>query len=279
MQTWRREPINDTELRRELAYPVGPVRKLVAVAELASTNTALVEAALTEPLLWPERTVLLADHQTAGRGRQGRSWQTPAGTSLTLSLLLRPAGEQHQLPVVTLGLALAACRAITQLTGISAQVKWPNDVVVDLGEQSVSLAGWGTLRKVGGILAQSLGDGRVVIGIGLNLSQEQAELPVPHASSLHLAGARPVTREALATCLVREFFDLLAQGLDEVLQLATPQVVTLGKQVQVTLPGEQQVQGLALGLSPTGALVVQGADGQCTEVLAGEVTHLRFATN
>jgi BirA family biotin operon repressor/biotin-[acetyl-CoA-carboxylase] ligase len=125
--------------------------------ECASTQLLLLGSGL------PEGAVAAADHQTEGRGRHGRPWQEPAGTSLLLSVLLHPPRERH-LPELTLVAALATAEAVEGATGLSAQIKWPNDVMLNR-------------RKVAGILAE-LAEGTVVVGIGVNVNQTREQLPL-----------------------------------------------------------------------------------------------------
>lgn len=125
------------------------------------------ECESTQPLLLgsglPEGAVAATDHQTGGRGRHGRSWLAPPGTSVLASIMLHPPLERH-LPELSLVAALAAAEAIEGATGLTAQVKWPNDVMLNR-------------RKVAGILAE-LSEGTVVIGVGINVNQTRDELPL-----------------------------------------------------------------------------------------------------
>ena len=110
-----------------------------------------------------EGAVAVTDEQTGGRGRLGRRWETPPGTALLVSVLLHPPPERH-LPELSLVAALAAAEAVEAATGLTSQIKWPNDVMVNR-------------QKVGGILSE-LSDGSVVIGIGINVDQSRDELPL-----------------------------------------------------------------------------------------------------
>jgi BirA family biotin operon repressor/biotin-[acetyl-CoA-carboxylase] ligase len=125
--------------------------------ECESTQLLLMGSGL------PEGAVAATDHQTAGRGRLGRPWETPPGTALLLSVMLHPPPERH-LPELSLVGALAASEAIEEATGLTAQVKWPNDVMLNR-------------RKVAGIISE-LSDGAVVMGIGINVNQIREELPL-----------------------------------------------------------------------------------------------------
>jgi BirA family biotin operon repressor/biotin-[acetyl-CoA-carboxylase] ligase len=140
----------------------------------------------------PEGAVAATDHQTAGRGRLGRHWTAPAGTALLTSVLLRPPTDRH-LPELSLVAALAAAEAVEAATDLAAQVKWPNDVMVNR-------------RKVAGILSE-LSGGLVVVGIGLNVNQTRDELPAdtptPAASLRSLTGTTYDRAALLGSLLLR----------------------------------------------------------------------------
>ena len=138
----------------------------------------------------PEGAVAVSDHQTGGRGRLGRRWEEPAGTSLLLSVVLHPPPERH-LPELTLVGALAAAEAVEGATGLTAQVKWPNDVMLNR-------------RKVAGVLAD-LRDSTVVLGIGINVNQTRDQLPLgapTEPGSLRTITGRTHDRAALAGSLL-----------------------------------------------------------------------------
>lgn len=252
-----------------------------------STNAELVAAVRSEPAAWPAPSALVAEHQTAGRGRAGRSWETPARAGLTVSVLLRP-----QVPATALGwLPLLAGLAVVRTVsdgGITAAVKWPNDVLLPAVD---TVAGLGRYRKVAGILAEVVpadagagGPPAVVLGIGLNVSQSAAELPVPTATSLALAGyLRPDRTDVLVRLLgevhavVRRWEqhggDAAAGGL---LDEYTAVSATLGTRVRAELAGGSGVlEGEAVGLDGSGALVVRTESGAERAVTAGDVWHLR----
>ena len=249
---------------------VTPAGWRVEVVESApSTNAAVAERARAgeEPGL-----VLVTEHQTAGRGRLDRAWETPARSSLTFSVLLRPdvpAASWPWLPLLT-GYAVQAALA-DRLPDIA--LKWPNDVLVDAAE--------GVGRKVCGILVERVEapDGPVaVVGIGINVDQTLDELPVALATSVSLETGEPVERTGLLGQVLGSFHGL--QGLlDDVesLRRAYADVcVTLGRTVDVHLPGGDVRRGEALDIDATGALVVGTDDGTFT-VAAGDVVHVRPA--
>jgi BirA family biotin operon repressor/biotin-[acetyl-CoA-carboxylase] ligase len=273
-------------LRALLVAPAGPLRRLEVVPRTGSTSTDLVDLLRTDPDGWGEGGLLATDHQDAGRGRAGHTWQTPAGTALTFSLAVRPGVPERfwgWLPLLT---GRAVVRAIRTTTGLAAEVKWPNDVLVPAPDGE-PVDGWGRHRKVAGILAEvaPTADGRtVVLGIGINVAQGPADLPVPSATSLRVArGGAPVDRGALLVAVVRALAGLLdtwraaagdpaAAGLDR----AVAEVCrTLGTPVRAELPGGGEVRGTAVRLAPDGGLVVRTATGGEQTVLAGDVRHVR----
>jgi BirA family biotin operon repressor/biotin-[acetyl-CoA-carboxylase] ligase len=254
-----------------------------------STNAELVTAVRSDPAGWPAPSALVAEHQTAGKGRAGRSWETPARAGLTVSVLLRPQVPAEALGWLPLLAGLAVVRAVSD-GGITAAVKWPNDVLLPAVD---TIAGLGLYRKVAGILAQVVPEAQgtpgpgapaVVLGIGLNVSQSAEELPVPSATSLALAGyPRPDRTDVLVRLLgevhavVRRWEqaggDAAAAGL---LDEYTAVSATLGTRVRAELAGgAETVAGEAVGLDRSGALVVRTESGEERTVTAGDVWHLR----
>jgi len=139
----------------------------------------------------PEGAVAVAEEQSEGRGRLGRSWQAPAGTSVLVSVLLRPPLEAARLPELSLVAGGAVAQAIADVTGIDPAIKFPNDVLVEG-------------RKVAGILAES-SDGRVVLGIGVNANQTREQLPADaqtEPTSLRLELGEPVDRATLLSAIL-----------------------------------------------------------------------------
>ena len=217
-----------------------------------------------------EGLVVVAEHQTAGRGRMGREWVAPPRSSLTVSFLLVPDGVAAErwpwLPLIT---GVAAAAAVRRVTGVEIELKWPNDLLVDDG------------HKVGGILLERVERARgdaaaAVVGIGINCSQDATELPVPEATSLSLESGGRVDRSALLTALVEELQALYEQwrsGADvrpDYLELcATP-----GQDVRVVVPGGE-VHGRAVDVDATGRLVVRTETGKEQHLGAGDVVHVR----
>lgn len=279
-----RPPLDVATLRELLLAPAGPLARLEVVDATASTNDDVVAALTGEPDAWPHASLLVAEHQTGGHGRAGRTWTTPAGTSLTCTFVARPRSGPATYAWLPLLAGLGAVRALRATAGVRAQLKWPNDVVVDLGDAAEPLDGWGTVRKVVGILAQAVPQvPAVAVGVGVNVDQTADELPVPWATSLALAGARAPDRASVLVALVRALDevaqrwaehdgDAVAAGLrDEVAEVCA----TLGRRVRVGLPGGEELHGTAVALADDGALVVRTDDGAERPVHAGDVAHVR----
>jgi BirA family biotin operon repressor/biotin-[acetyl-CoA-carboxylase] ligase len=250
------------------------------VGETGSTNADLLAEARSGA---GEGLVLVAEAQTAGRGRMGRRWVSPPRSGLTFSVLLRPAG----VPAGLLGwlpllAGVAAASALARAAGVDARLKWPNDV----------LAGG---AKLAGILAERWGEA-IVLGIGINVFQRRDELPVPTATSLLLAApeaaAAPAgadgadVRERLLTAVLDELARWYRAWLDqprpgdadgcglraEYLRRSD----TVGAEVTVLLPAGQDFTGTATGVDPAGRLEVRTPTG-LVRVSAGDVVHLRRA--
>ncbi|WP_028047462.1 biotin--[acetyl-CoA-carboxylase] ligase [Cellulomonas sp. URHE0023] len=285
--TMPRPTLRADELRSLLLAPVGPLARVEVVGTTASTNSDVVADLRADATSWPDGSILVAEHQAGGRGRDGRTWETPAGTSLTCSFVVRPVVPASSLGWLGLLAGLGAVNALRATAGVPAVLKWPNDLLVPA---ETEIEGWGPVRKIGGILAEvvPMSDGAppaVVIGIGINVSQTADELPVSSASSLALAGAQHVDREGLLVALVDAQIEVARRwrdagghvtysGLaDEIARVC----VTLGATVRVELPGGAEVAGTAIRLADDGGLVVRDGAGTEHHVLAGDVRHVRTA--
>ena len=276
-----RPPLDADFLRELLVGPDGPLARLEIVESSESTNTQLAASAAADPDAWPAPALLVAEHQVAGRGRAGRVWETPARAALTCSLLVRPQVPREAMSWLPLLAGLATVTALRSTLGLQAFVKWPNDVLVT-GAGS-PLEGWGSARKVAGILTELLPDGGAIVGIGVNVSQTAEELPVESATSLALAGAATIDRVVILTALGEAFTsvlgrwtaadgDVAAAGLDEEI---TSVSATVGSQVRVSLLDGTSVLGEAVGHAPDGGLLVRDVDGRTLTVRSGDVHHLR----
>jgi BirA family transcriptional regulator, biotin operon repressor / biotin---[acetyl-CoA-carboxylase] ligase len=280
-----RPPLSERRLQRALVTPYGPWRRLVLKAQTGSTNADAVAAAASGE---PDGLVIVAEQQTAGRGRLGRTWISPARAGLATSVLLRPGqGDPDRgwppapaiaygwLPLMA-GIALVA--ALDRLADVDATLKWPNDLLVGGA-------------KCGGILAELVPAAdatppAAVVGIGLNVTLRRDELPetptgLP-ATSLQLAGAEATDRDPLLRALLRELFLWydrwrVAGGDPQVCGLRDAYLrscATVGHEVRVLLPSGDDVTGTAVTVDADGRLVVRSG-GRERAVAAGDVVHLR----
>jgi BirA family biotin operon repressor/biotin-[acetyl-CoA-carboxylase] ligase len=242
--------------------------RVSVVGTTASTNADL----LADPGA-PDRTALVAEVQTAGRGRLDRTWTSPPGHGLTFSVLLRPKAPMLLWGWLPLLAGVALHEAVTAATGIPVELKWPNDLIA---REEV---GGG---KLGGILAQTSADA-VVIGIGLNVTTPATELPVDGASSLVLCGATDVGRDDLLVGILSRIDARVAQWSDvggdaEACGLAAAYrdlCATLGLDVAITT-GQSVVRGRAVAIDDSGRLVID-VDGVQRAMSAGDVEHVRAA--
>ena len=215
----------------------------------------------------PEGTLVVADQQTAGRGRFQRSWVSTPGTSLHMTLLLRP--RENELRRMNMAVSLAVVRAIRAVTGLRATIKWPNDI---------RLRG----RKVSGILIESRPDHNAVpytaVGVGINVNFDPSPFPdiVDIATSLMVEVGGPVSRLEVLQSFLRRLDDLyLALRRGEPIHGEWSRTLdTLGQHVQVRW-GDRAEEGLAVGVDADGDLLLDRADGTRISLPAGEVTFQR----
>lgn len=222
----------------------------------------------------PHGAVLLANYQSAGRGRLDRRWDAPPGTALLLSALLRPVGWQAKRGAwLTMLAGLAAAEAVEAVTGLPARLKWPNDVLLGEGD---------TWRKAGGLLLDATLDGggqleTAVLGIGLNVNIPAGALPptATPATSLLVALGRPVSRPALLAALLArlEAHYATADAGQSPVGAWAARLATLGQAVEVTAAGKAApLAGTAEGVDEWGRLLVRDAAGRLHAISAGDVT-------
>lgn len=219
----------------------------------------------------PDGQVVIADEQTAGKGRLGRSWTTPRGSALAMTLVLRPALPPHHAPRITLAAAVAVAEAVRSETGLPAGIKWPNDLQV-------------RGRKFCGILTEMEADMDrvefVVCGMGLNVNLTREDLPAEvqeTATSLAAEAQRTIARAPLARAILTRFeavyADLTGGCFSAVLERWRELSVTLGRQVSVrSVTGAPTLHGMAEDLDSDGALLVRSEEGGLHRVVAGEVS-------
>ncbi|MFD4597248.1 biotin--[acetyl-CoA-carboxylase] ligase [Streptomyces sp. NPDC058464] len=273
-----RPPLNPAGLRKALVRDGGQgglYRDIEVVDRTGSTNSDLVARAVAGDA--DEGVVLVAEEQTAGRGRLDRQWTAPPRSGLFFSVLLKPAevpvARWGWLPLLT-GVAVAT--GLAKAAGVDTALKWPNDLLVTVGDEE---------RKAGGILAERADEDGVVVGVGINVTLRAAELPVPQAGSLALAGAVSTDRETLLRAVLRSLEDWYgrwraaggdpaASGLQEAYAAGC---ATLGRSVRAELPGDRSLVGEAVAVDGDGRLVIATEAGVQEPVGAGDIVHLRPA--
>lgn len=212
--------------------------------------------------------VVIADRQSAGKGRMGRQWESPSGVNLYASILLRPSILPFEAPKLTFLSAVAVCQAIRDLTGLPASVKWPNDVLVDGA-------------KVAGLLNEMSSEtdqvNYVVLGIGVNLNMQAEQFPKDlryPATSLAIACGAPVSRLDFTRALLQEVDRLytlyLTVGSEPILSAWTELCEMTGSKVQVDC-NDVRIEGVMTGLGEDGALLVRTAAGKIEHIYAGDV--------
>lgn len=262
--TAERVPL-DADALRDSVFGASPVwRHIDVVAETGSTNADLIaHAGRGEPI---DGVVLIAENQTAGRGRQGRSWSGAPFAQITMSVGVDAAAVPSRfwgwLPLAT---GVAVVDAVARL-GVEARLKWPNDV----------LAGGG---KLAGILAEvAAAQQAVVVGLGLNVSLRAEEVGVDGVTSLVDLGVTAPDRQQLVAAILGELgtrIEAWRAGADPGLVADyRARSLTLGMNVRALLPGDRDVVGVARDIDEQGRLVIE-SDGATTTVSAGDIVHLR----
>ena len=231
---------------------------------LDSTNVRAKAMALEGA---PHGTVVIADHQTAGRGRLGRSFHSPAGSGIYMSVILRPECPPTALMHLTCAVAVAVCDGVEDALGVRPGIKWINDLV----------AGG---KKLAGILTElhiAAGSGLVdhaIVGIGLNCNQRPEDFPPELRSiacSVAMVTGQPVDREVLISAIIQRIRTMELEQKQQILSRYRKDCVTLGKGVAV-VRGDSIRHGTALDVNENGALIVQFSDGHPEAVDSGEVS-------
>ncbi len=260
----------DPEEVRRLTEEIPWIREIYLYPEVGSTNDVARDLG---DMGAPEGVAVLADAQTRGRGRAGRSWWTPPGRAIALSLLVRPRRPVADWPQLGMVAGLAAVEAVRGI-GCPAGLKWPNDLMIPpvIGEVP-SLAAW---RKAGGILVESFPPAFAVIGIGINVNIWPEEIPPDLREilgSLSQTLGRPIPRLAVLKGLLRAFASLYLEwnaGARLVERWAAA-LIMLGRPVRVLTP-EGACEGIAEGVDEGGGLRVRLPDGREQRFHAGEVS-------
>lgn len=237
---------------------------LLVLEEAGSTNTLLKELGKNGA---PHGTVVIADRQTAGRGRMGRSFLSPEGKGIYFSALIRPNVPPNELMHLTCAVGVAMCDAVEAATGLRPRIKWINDLVIGK-------------RKLGGILTElslnpktGLVD-HAVLGIGINCGQTRSDFDESirdMATSLSIATGKPVSRELVAAEMIRALASMELSQRESLMERYSQDCITLGQSIQV-LRSDTVRPGTAIGITPDGALIVRYDSGETEAVSSGEVS-------
>lgn len=242
-------------------------QKIIHFDSIDSTNNIAKDYALNE---WEEGLLITAEEQTSGRGRRGRPWASPKGTGIWMSLLLRPNILPSEAPKFTLLAAVAVAKSIYQETGLLAQIKWPNDIILDK-------------KKVCGILTEMNAEldniNYIIIGIGLNTNQKKEDFPTDirqQAISLAEVKGERVSRQNLVRRILENLEMYYLNFIQEkdftsILQEWRELSCTIGRQVKATFNGEEVI-GTAVDITDEGALLVQKEDGDIIKISYGDVS-------
>ena len=239
----------------------------ILVFDAVSSTNDLAKQYLEEGAT--EGLVLMSESQTSGRGRMGRSWVSSPGIGIYMSAILKPRIQPQRLPQLTLVAGLAAVQAINEFTKHKAQLKWPNDILLNG-------------KKLCGILCEyhpiTNGEAGVIVGIGVNANHSPADFPDdlrPSATSLGIETGNPVDRQALASALIRhldrEYDAFLRDGAPAIISQWTENSDMFGKKIAVTRGGSV-IHGTALGLDPQGRLLIRTQQGEELACDSGEVS-------
>lgn len=233
--------------------------------EIDSTNNRAKKAGDNKA---PHGTLFVADMQVAGKGRRGRVWQSPAGSSIYMTILLYPEISPLKAPQLTLVMAIAVAEGIKEVTGLDTKIKWPNDIVVNG-------------RKICGILTEMSTEidyiNHVVIGAGINVNQDDFPEDIRKtASSLKMELGKQVKRSELIAAIMKSFekdYEIFVktEDLSGLQELYNSMLVNLDRDVKVLEPGNEY-EAHALGINKTGELIVRTAEGEEKEIYAGEVS-------
>jgi BirA family biotin operon repressor/biotin-[acetyl-CoA-carboxylase] ligase len=240
-------------------------KKIIYYKQLDSTNTEIARLAAEGAA---HGTVVMADAQTAGKGRRGRQWESPAGENIYMSILLRPNCLPDRAPMLTLVMAYSVAKVLTGLGFPDVQIKWPNDLV---------LSG----KKICGILTEMQLNGSeidyVVVGVGINVNTSKfPEELKDTATSLYMESGRVSDRETLVESIVESFDKayrqfLETQDLSFLKEEYNDMLVNVAREVRVLEPGNEYI-AYAQGINSEGELLVRTADGEEKCIYAGEVS-------
>ncbi|MFH1312018.1 MAG: biotin--[acetyl-CoA-carboxylase] ligase [Candidatus Eisenbacteria bacterium] len=259
--------LDGCDIRTALAGHV-PGREVYTFGKITSTNdvaTALARGGAAEG------TLVVAEEQSRGRGRQGRQWHSPPGTGLWFSIVLRPVVEAADCPAISLAVALGVSGMLRRRHAVKAKIKWPNDIMVNG-------------RKICGILTEGEFIGSkvsfIVVGVGLNVLTEVEEFPpeirdIATSLKLESPGVTGRTRVLadLLESIEREYSRFCTGGFEEIRQEILEHSFLVGRLIRV-VTGGGEVEGIAHDIDEVGALIVRKDDGSLERVIAGDVVRV-----
>lgn len=240
-------------------------RSIYYFNSIDSTNKKAKEVAQDEQ----EGTVIIAEEQTAGKGRMGRSWVSPKGKGIWMSLILKPTMEPMKVPKLTLIGAAAVYKALENM-GIKAQIKWPNDVLIDG-------------KKICGILTEMSGElnmvNYVIMGIGINVNLDEKDIPdqlKDKATSLKISTGKEINRKELTANILNEFEKLYISfkekdQMNEVLKICRENSILLGEEVKIIRGNDVRI-GKAIDINENGELLIKFEGDKVESIIAGEVS-------
>lgn len=261
------DPLEPQTIQNELGQSLF-AKNFVFHKSIDSTNRLAKDLAVKGA---PEGTVVLTEEQTMGRGRRGRKWISPGYVNLLFSLLLRPNLNPDQVFILTMVLALSAIDAVKTTTGLSSQIKWPNDLYV-------------ARKKLAGILTEFSIDGTgveyVILGIGLNVNWDlgdEKELSSPVTSILAQTGLQTPRKELFIKCLrcfESDYLEVLSGKIKPFYKKWNDHSLILGREVEIE-SGDEKIRGQALRIDQQGALIIQDPQGHSRRIVSGDVS-LKF---
>ncbi len=232
------------------------------------TDSTNIQAKILAEKGAPEGTLVIAESQTSGKGRRGRSWISPPGEGLWFSLVLRPQIRPSVTPILTLVAAMAAAAGIEDVTGLKTRIKWPNDIVI-------------SGKKVVGILTELSAEAQethyVVIGIGINVNMTEFPEEIQKtATSIYLESGTFFRRSDIVTAVIKRMESyymtyMATVSLEELRDEYMKRLVNLGREVVVMEP-QRERRGICEGIDRNGCLLVRGEDGNVERVISGEVS-------
>lgn len=243
--------------------------RIICLAQTDSTNSQAKRLAAEGAA---EGTVVVAESQTSGRGRRGRSWFSPAGQSIYASIILRPSMAPPQTPQITLMTAVAVARALREATGLNANIKWPNDILI-------------ADKKIAGILTEITTDmdavDYVVVGLGVNVNTAAADLPPdirPIATSIRIESGSRFSRTDLLCSLLRHFessYDTLKRdGFNPIMAQWRELSDIIGRPVYVDVLDVRHT-GIVEAVDDDGVLILKDDNGRLHRIFSGDVTRVR----